>query len=126
VPELLRRRSGDTVLAIATSKDRRSAGRLLAAYGIADLFPDGRILDKEAGVTKRIHLELLGEQHGFAYPEMTFVDDKVNHLESVAPLGVRCALAGWGYNGAREARLARAAGHLVLELADLEAQLFAG
>ena len=38
------------------------------------------------------------------------MDDKVNHLEAVAPLGVRCALAAWGYNGAREQDRAREAG----------------
>ena len=48
--ELLRRNAGDVVLAIATAKDRRSVGMLLEAYGIADLFPDGRVLDKETGV----------------------------------------------------------------------------
>jgi hypothetical protein len=52
------------------------------------------------------------------------VDDKVNHLESVAELGVRCALAAWGYNGPREQRRARDCGFPVLTLGDVEAQLF--
>jgi hypothetical protein len=55
---------------------------------------------------------------------MTFVDDKVNHLDAVAALGVRCGLASWGYNGEREVALARARGYLVLGLEDAEAQLF--
>jgi hypothetical protein len=38
---------------------------------------------------------------------------------------VRCALAAWGFNGEREARLARAAGYLVCTLADVEQQIFA-
>jgi hypothetical protein len=42
----------------------------------------------------------------------------------VAGLGVRCALAAWGYNGPREHRLARAHGHLVCTLERVEAQLF--
>lgn len=126
LPELLRRRAGDTVLAIATAKDRRSVGKLLAAYGIEDLFPEGRVLDKETGVSKRSHFEHLQREHGFAFEDLTFVDDKVNHLDSVAPLGVRCGLAGWGYNSEREARQARALGYLVLGLDDLEAQLFGG
>ena len=58
--------------------------------------------------------------------EITFVDDKVNHLDAVAPLGVRCALAAWGYNGPREHRLARSHGHLLCTLDDVEAQLFEG
>jgi phosphoglycolate phosphatase-like HAD superfamily hydrolase len=122
--DFLRRRAGEVILAIATSKDRRSVGKLLAAYGIADLFPEGRVLDKETGVTKRAHLEHLHEACGLPYTEMTFVDDKANHLDAVAPLGVRCALAAWGYNGEREIDLARARGHLVLGLEDAETQLF--
>jgi hypothetical protein len=55
---------------------------------------------------------------------MTFVDDKVNHLDAVAPLGVRCALSAWGYNGPREHELARARGYRVCSLADVESQLF--
>jgi phosphoglycolate phosphatase-like HAD superfamily hydrolase len=124
VTELLRRRAGDALLAIATSKDRRSVGKLLEAYGIADLFPEGRVLDKETGVSKRAHLEHLRRVFDVPYTEMTFVDDKVNHLDAVAPLGVRCGLAAWGYNGERENALARARGYLVLGLEDAEAQLF--
>ena len=124
VTELLRRWAGDALLAIATSKDRRSVGRLLEAYGIADLFPEGRVLDKETGVSKRAHLEHLQQVFGVSYSETTFVDDKVNHLDAVAPLGVRCGLAAWGYNGEREVALARARGYLVLGLEDAEAQLF--
>jgi phosphoglycolate phosphatase-like HAD superfamily hydrolase len=124
VIEILRRRAGHALLAIATSKDRRSVGKLLEVYGIADLFPEGRVLDKETGVSKSAHFEHLHRASGVPYTEMTFVDDKVNHLDAVAPLGVRCGLAAWGYNGAREVALARARGHLVLGLEDVEAQLF--
>ena len=56
--------------------------------------------------------------------ELTFVDDKVNHLDTVAPLGVRVALAGWGYNGCREHELARERGYPVLTLETAEATLF--
>jgi phosphoglycolate phosphatase-like HAD superfamily hydrolase len=124
IPELLRRRAADAVLAIATSKDRRSVAKLLDAYGLADLFPEGRVLDKETGATKRAHLEQLQRDLGIAYEEMTFVDDKVNHLDAVFDLGVRCGLAAWGYNGEREVALAGERGYLVLFLEDSESQLF--
>ena len=55
---------------------------------------------------------------------MFFIDDKVNHLDAVAELGVRCGLAAWGYNGAREAQLAHSRGYLVCSLEEIEAQLF--
>jgi phosphoglycolate phosphatase-like HAD superfamily hydrolase len=124
VVELLRRHAGEVELAIASAKDHRSVRALLADYGIADLFPAGRVLDKEAGVAKTAHLRALHERLDVCYPEMTFVDDKVNHLDAVAGLGVRCALAGWGYNTPREHVLARARRYALLSLDDMEAQLF--
>ncbi len=124
--QLLRRRASEVVLAIATSKDRRSVGTLLRAYGIEDLFSEDRVLDKETGVSKVAHLEHLHALFGFDYAEMTFLDDKVNHLDAVAPLGVRCGLASWGFNGTREVEQARAHGHLVCALDDVEVQLFGG
>ena len=121
---ILRRRAGSCAYAIATAKDRRSVGILLAHYGIADLFPPELVVDKEAGVTKDAHLRHLAAVRGLDLAEITFVDDKVNHLDTAAPLGVRCALAAWGYNGPREHRLARARGYLVCTLDDFETQLF--
>lgn len=122
--EVLRRRASDVVLAIATAKDRSSVRALLRAYGIDALFDPDLVLDKEAGVSKVAHLEQLRRRCGLAYAQITFVDDKVNHLDDVASLGVRCGLACWGYNGEREARRARARGYLVCDLDNVEAQLF--
>ncbi|MEB2344776.1 MAG: hypothetical protein OZ948_08550 [Deltaproteobacteria bacterium] len=121
---ILRRRAGSCAYAIASAKDRRSVGILLGHYGIADLFAPELIVDKEAGITKDAHLLHLAHLRGLDPAEITFLDDKVNHLDVVAPLGVRCGLAAWGYNGPREYRLARAHGHLVCTLDDVEAQLF--
>lgn len=121
---ILRRRAGTVRYAIATAKDRRSVSLLLADYGVADLFEPALVLDKEMGRTKVAHHERLARATGLAYEEITFVDDKVNHLDAVAALGVRCALAAWGYNGPREHRLAHAHGHLVCRLDDCETQLF--
>jgi hypothetical protein len=42
----------------------------------------------------------------------------------VAGLGVRCALAAWGYNGEREIELARQRGYRVCTLENAEQQLF--
>src|SRR5262249_6085311 len=111
-------------LAIATAKDRRSVAKLLRGYGIGDLFAGDRVLDKETGVRKTDHLAELHLRFGVAYREMAFLEDKVNHLDSAASLGVVCALAAWGYNGEREVRHARARGYLVCTLADVEARLF--
>ena len=122
--EVLRSRAGEVVLAVATAKDRDSVDLLLSAYGVADLFAADWILDKTAGPDKRAHLSILRERLGLDFSEITFVDDKVNHLDSTSRLGVRCALASWGYNGERERLLARERGHAVLDLAHVDAQLF--
>jgi phosphoglycolate phosphatase-like HAD superfamily hydrolase len=122
--EVLRRRAGGAELAIATAKDRHSVRELLAHYGVASLFAPERVLDKETGVSKRAHLDHLRRGLGVAFEEITFLEDKVNHLEAAAPLGVRCALAAWGYNGPREHARARELGYLVCTLDAVEAQLF--
>ena len=124
--DLLRRRAGDATFAIATAKDHRSVTALLARWGVQHLFAPELVLDKETGVHKTAHLARLAELLRLPLGELTFVDDKVNHLDAVATLGVRCALATWGYNGPREQRLARGHGHLVCSLDDVEAQLFPG
>ena len=123
--DLLRRRAGGGVTyAIATSKDGVSVEVLLRDYGIADLIPPERVVDRSAGPRKSVHLERLRDRLGLEFGAMTFIDDKVNHLDSVASLGVRCALAAWGYNGRREHELAAERGYLVCDLEDVEEKLF--
>jgi phosphoglycolate phosphatase-like HAD superfamily hydrolase len=122
--EILHRRAGDTILAIATAKDAGTVGALMRDYGIETLFAAERVLDKDTGVHKDAHLRQLHETFGVAYDEMVFVDDKVNHLDKVAELGVRCALAAWGYNGEREIALASQRGYQVCTLENAEQQLF--
>jgi phosphoglycolate phosphatase-like HAD superfamily hydrolase len=124
VLEVLHRRASQVILAIATAKDGGSVRMLLRDYGIESLFREDLVLDKETGVSKRSHLEHLHQSLEVPFAAVTFVDDKVNHLDQVARLGVRCGLAAWGYNGSREWEAARVAGYLVLHLHDLEAQLF--
>ncbi len=121
---VLRRRAGEVSYAIATSKDGDSLRILLQHYGVDDLFPARSLHDKETGVSKTAHLEQVQSELGLEFAELTFVDDKVNHLDAVAGLGVRCALAAWGYNGPREHALARERGHLVCTLDDVEERLF--
>jgi phosphoglycolate phosphatase-like HAD superfamily hydrolase len=121
--EVLRRLHGRYPLAIATSKDGATVRILLEDYGIADLFAGRPLLDKDAGDTKRAHLEHLHETSGLAYTGMTFVDDKVSHLDAVASLGVSCVLARWGYNGPRERVVAASRGYPVCTPAQLEAAL---
>jgi phosphoglycolate phosphatase-like HAD superfamily hydrolase len=121
---LLRRHSSNVALAIATAKDRQSVRLLLEDNDLGHLFPDARLMDKETGRSKAAHLQHLQGVLRIPFAEMTFVDDKVNHLDAVAPLGVRCVLAAWGYNGPRERDLAAGRGYVVCALADAERELF--
>jgi len=112
----LRRLESRWALWIATAKDHASVRLLLDHYDLGDLFPDGAVLDKETGRTKRAHLQLIQRRVGVPFADITFVDDKVNHLERVAGLGVRPVLAGWGHNTPREHDRARALGFPVATL----------
>jgi hypothetical protein len=57
---------------------------------------------------------------GVPFEDITFVDDKLNHLIRVAPLGVRPVLAGWGHNTEREHSQARSRGFAIATLEDAE------
>jgi len=63
---------------------------------------------------------------GVDFPAITFVDDKVNHLQRAAGLGVRPVLAGWGFNTVREHSLASSLGFEIAHLSTAEATLFKG
>lgn len=110
-------------LAIATAKDRISVEVLLRKYGIAELFDPHLIFDKETGVNKSAHFQALQARLQIPFEKITFVDDKVNHLDVAAKLRLRCVLAAWGYNTPREHELARARGYRVLTLDEVEAVL---
>jgi phosphoglycolate phosphatase-like HAD superfamily hydrolase len=122
----LRRHVGSTRLAVATAKDVRSVRLLLEELDMADLFETDLILDKQTGVEKTRHLELLCERTGARCADLTFVDDKVNHLVKVSSLGVRPVLAAWGFNTQRELTLARELGFEVAELGTADSVLFKG
>lgn len=124
--ETLRRHKGPTEPAVATAKDARSVQLLLDELGMADLFEPELILDKQTGVEKTRHLEILCERTGVEFADITFVDDKVNHLVKVSRLGVRPVLAGWGFNTGREHALARDLGYDVAELDTADTVLFKG
>jgi phosphoglycolate phosphatase-like HAD superfamily hydrolase len=123
---LLRGHRGRTKPAVATAKDARSVQLLLEHLGYEGVFDPELILDKETGVEKTHHLRALRERTGSDFNNITFVDDKVNHLVKVATLGVRPVLAGWGFNTPREHARARDLGYAVATLDDAETVLFEG
>jgi phosphoglycolate phosphatase-like HAD superfamily hydrolase len=126
ITDLLAKLSEQQRLAIATAKDGESVRLLLDRFGIAQLFPTDMILDKDTGVEKTKHLRVLAERLPAHFGEITFVDDKVNHLQQVAMLGVRVVLAGWGFNTEREHELARSLDIPVATLENAESILSVG
>ncbi|MCP4038206.1 MAG: hypothetical protein GY733_14795 [bacterium] len=122
--DVLRRRKGECEVVIATAKDADSVGRLISRFGVEDLFGPGCVYDKERGRDKRAHISAVSADFAVAFEDITFIDDKANHLVSVAALGPRCLLAAWGYNSPREYEQVRANGIGVCELEELEAAVF--
>jgi phosphoglycolate phosphatase-like HAD superfamily hydrolase len=125
VLDALRRRRSRHTYAIATAKDAASVRFLLESAGAGDLFPDDLLFDKDTGVAKTVHLRAIAETTATPLVDITFIDDKVNHLQTVAPLGIRAVLADWGHNTRREHRLARDLGFEVMSLDDVETRLLA-
>jgi len=123
--EALEQRRGTIRPAVATAKDAQSVHLLLAELGLAEIFDPRLILDKETGVEKTVHLRELQQRTGTPFDHITFIDDKLNHLETVAGLGVRGVLAGWGFNTEREHDAARRLGFEVAHLDTLDT-LFKG
>jgi phosphoglycolate phosphatase-like HAD superfamily hydrolase len=123
---LLRRHRDATRPAVVTAKDAPSVHLLLKALEVDDLFDPSLVLDKETGVHKLSHLEVLQRRTGVAFAEITFVDDKVNHLRKTSVLGIRPVLAGWGFNTPREHALAHRLGYEVATLENAEHILFKG
>jgi phosphoglycolate phosphatase-like HAD superfamily hydrolase len=124
--DTLRRHKERTLPAVATAKDNRSVRLLLDELGFDNVFDAELILDKETGVEKTHHLRVLHERTGAEFEDITFVDDKVNHLVRVAELGVRPVLAGWGFNTKREHQLAHQIGFEVADLDTADEVLFKG
>ncbi len=128
-PELVaafRRHRNEFIPAVATAKDAQSVHLLLTELGLHDVFDPRFVLDKETGVAKTIHLRELQRLTGAPFKDITFIDDKLNHLVKVAELGVRCVLAGWGFNTQREQEAALRLGFEVAHLDDLDTTVFKG
>lgn len=105
--ELLRERGLN--IAVCTTKDTSSAEALLATVDLK--LP---IWGKEYSLDKRITLRKLIEHFRAEPSEALFVDDLLDNLLHVRPLGVNMALAAWGYNNEASRREARALGIRVL------------
>jgi phosphoglycolate phosphatase-like HAD superfamily hydrolase len=106
-------------MAVATTKDAASAEALLNAAGIHGL----QIFGREVSLDKRDHMRAIAAQFGVDMHHVTFVDDLLENLQPLRPLGVVVALAGWGYNTPAEQQRARDEGVPVLDLERFAAEV---
>lgn len=106
-------------VAIATTKDTPSAQALLAHAGIPDL----PIYGREISLDKRDHMHAIAAHYGVALDAMCFTEDLLENLMHVANLGVKLALADWGYNTPQERARATAEGIAVVTLDSFARQL---
>ncbi|MBQ7503583.1 HAD family hydrolase [bacterium] len=96
-------------IAVCTTKDKSSAEALLDTVGLK--LP---IWGKECSLDKRITLQKLIAGFQAEASEVLFVDDLLNNLLHVRPLGTNLAMASWGYNVEASRREARRLGIEVL------------
>lgn len=106
-------------VAVATTKDAPSAQALLEAAGIHDLPVYGR----EVSLDKNDHLRAIMGRYNVAAPAVAFIEDLLENLHNVAPLGVRLVLADWGYNTPTDRARASAEGVEVVSLENLTERL---
>lgn len=101
--------------ALATTKDAASAHALLQSAG-----RDWPIFGKEFSVEKNQQIEGIAQHYGVCPGEILFLDDLLENLQQVAPLGARTAMAAWGYNTPESRQQARELGFPVVDVEGFE------
>lgn len=101
--------------ALATTKDAASAHALLRSAG-----RDWPIFGKEFSVQKDQQIRAIAQHHSVTPQEVLFVDDLLENLQQVAPLGARTAMASWGYNTPELREEAKRLGFAVVDVEALE------
>lgn len=110
--QVTRLRESARGVAIATTKDTASVRALLDMAGL-DGIP---VFGREVSLDKRDHMRAIARTFDVPLDQVAFVDDLLENLLPLAPLGVRLGLAGWGYNTPEERERAAVAGVPVLTL----------
>ena len=88
-----------TTVYVLTTKEGRFAHKLLATHGVS--MPGDRVWGKEQARPKPELLRVLAKEHGVAYRDVRFVEDRLKTLQAVeretdlADVGLHLAL--WGY-----------------------------
>lgn len=107
-------------IVIATTKDEASARFLLDKHSISI-----DVVSKEFSSDKVKQMHHLSSKYGFAFSQFIFVDDLLDQVLLVQNIGVKSALAGWGYNTSRDREAAKEKEIPVLEIDNLYKQVIA-
>ncbi|MCK5768644.1 MAG: HAD family hydrolase [Candidatus Atribacteria bacterium] len=84
-------------IVIATSNRRKSIMKSFTSEYFGFFIKAKDILDKRFGEDKSEQMKHIVESYKVQFKDIYFVDDQVNHLITVKPLGVNVFLAGWSY-----------------------------
>ncbi|MBI2266611.1 MAG: hypothetical protein HYU64_15850 [Armatimonadetes bacterium] len=101
-------------IVVVTTKDEHSASRLLGRWNLH--IP---VYGKEFSTNKGEVLKYIQGKCGILPEQICLVDDLLENLLPHRDLGVRLALAGWGYNTVESREWAKEQGIPVLELGKL-------
>ena len=93
---IIEKLSSKTRLFISSTKDEGSIVFLCRCYGIP--IPENNIFGNESGIDKMEHIKTIAKTTKYEPGKMVFIDDNYEHLKHVQKTGIRCYLAGWGYN----------------------------
>jgi len=121
IREALARLSGrpETLLAIATGKNRRGLVHSLAHLGLADRFHSLQTADDGPGKPHPAILEQAMAESGVEPARTLVVGDTSYDMQMAANAGVRAVGVAWGYHG-REALLAAGASCVIDRIEALE------
>ena len=81
---------------VSTSNRKSTVSNIFKYYNIK--FSEENIFDNKTSLDKKEHVRIIKKRENIDYTDIYFVDDQVRILIDMKKLGVRCFLAGWGYN----------------------------
>ncbi|MCA9794863.1 MAG: hypothetical protein KC910_23810, partial [Candidatus Eremiobacteraeota bacterium] len=118
VSQLPKLRQMFSTVAICTTKDEASVSRLLGTIGL-----ELPVYGKEFSTDKAVQMSRVCQEWNVAPAKVFFIDDLMDNLLAVAPIGARPMLAAWGYNTRAEQDEAQQREIPVLGLEGLTQQL---
>ena len=103
---------------ISSTKDEASIELILKQNNLN--ISKEHILGNSFGTHKPDHFVSILHRTGELKENICFVDDNINHLVKVQSVGIRCFMAGWGYNTEQMHRQANEMGFKVLTIDELK------